>query len=64
MRVVIDTDVFVSAALKDTSFPALVLHVVAQRDILLKSTATERELFAVLARPRIAGLVAMPICWY
>jgi len=35
MRVVVDTNVFVSAALKDKSFPALVLHVVEQRGTLL-----------------------------
>jgi uncharacterized protein len=58
MRVVVDTNVFVSAALKDRSFPALALHVVAQRGTLLKSAATEGQLIEVLARPRIAALVA------
>ena len=57
MRVVVDTNVFVSAALKDKSFPALALHVVAQRGTLLKSTATEGQLFAVLARPQLAALI-------
>lgn len=57
MRVVVDTNVFVSAALKDKSFPALALYVVAQRGTLLKSTATEGQLFAVLARPQLAALV-------
>ena len=51
MRVVVDTNVFVSAALKDKSLPALAVHVVEQRGILLKSIATERQLFEVLARP-------------
>jgi hypothetical protein len=37
MRVVVDTNVFVSAALKDKSFPSLALHVVAQRGAFLKS---------------------------
>jgi predicted nucleic acid-binding protein len=51
MRVVVDTNVFVSAALKDKSLPALAVHLVGQRGTLLKSTATERQLFEVLARP-------------
>jgi predicted nucleic acid-binding protein len=57
MRVIVDTNVFISAALKDKSFPALALHVVTQRGTLLRSTATERQLFEVLARPQIATLV-------
>ncbi|HSU04230.1 MAG TPA: putative toxin-antitoxin system toxin component, PIN family, partial [Acetobacteraceae bacterium] len=57
MRVVVDTNVFVSAVLKDKSFPALALRMVAQRGTLLKSTATERQLFEVLARPQLAALV-------
>lgn len=58
MRVVVDTNVFVSAALKDKSFPALVLRIVAQRGTLLKSVSTERQLFEVLARPQLAALIA------
>jgi uncharacterized protein len=58
MRVVVDTNVFVSAALKDKSAPALAVHLVAQRGALLKSAATERQLFEVLDRPRLAPLIA------
>jgi predicted nucleic acid-binding protein len=58
MRVVIDTNVFVSAALKDKSMPALAVHVVTQRGALLKSIATERQLFEVLAPPYFAELIA------
>lgn len=57
MRVVVDTNVFVSAALKDKSLPALAVHVVEQRGTLLKSVATEQQLFEVLARPYFASLV-------
>jgi uncharacterized protein len=57
MRVVVDTNVFVSAALKDKSMPALAVHVVAQRGVLLKSVATERQLVEVLARPYFAELI-------
>jgi putative PIN family toxin of toxin-antitoxin system len=58
MRVVVDTNVFVSAALKDKSLPALAVHVIEQHGALLKSIATERQLFEVLARPYLASLVA------
>ena len=58
MRVVVDTNVFVSAALKDKSLPALAVHLIEQRSILLKSEATERQLFDVLARPYLAPLIA------
>src|SRR5579864_9330965 len=58
MRVVVDTNVFVSAALKDKSLPALAVHLVAQRAGLLKSGATEHQLFEVLARPYLAPLIA------
>jgi uncharacterized protein len=57
MRVVVDTNVFVSAALKDKSLPALAVHLVEQRGTLLKSTATERQLFEVLARPYFSPLI-------
>lgn len=58
MRVVVDTNVFISAALKDNSLPALAVHIVEQRGCLLKSTATEQQLFDVLARPYFAHLVS------
>ena len=58
MRVVIDTNVFVSAALKDKSPPALAVHVVERRGVLLKSFATERQIFDVLARPYLAALIS------
>jgi putative PIN family toxin of toxin-antitoxin system len=57
MRVVVDTNVFISAALKDKSFPALALTVIEQRGTLLKSVVTEHQLFEVIARPRIAELI-------
>lgn len=57
MRLVVDTNVFVSAALKDQSWPAETLRWVAANGQLLKSNATETEIFAVLARPRIASKI-------
>jgi uncharacterized protein len=58
MRVVVDTNVLVSAALKDQSLPALAVHVIEQRGVLLKSAATEQQLFDVLARPYFVSLIA------
>ena len=51
MRVVLDTNVLVSAALKQDSTPASVVRLVEQHDVLLKSTATEQQLLDVIARP-------------
>ena len=44
MRVVVDTNVFLSAALKDKSLPALAVHLATQHGVLLKSAATEHQL--------------------
>ncbi|HVH77697.1 MAG TPA: putative toxin-antitoxin system toxin component, PIN family [Stellaceae bacterium] len=57
MRVVVDTNVFISAALKEKSIPGMAAHIVAESGRLLKSTITERELFVTLARPRLAPLI-------
>jgi putative PIN family toxin of toxin-antitoxin system len=57
MRIVFDTNVFVSAALKDRSTPAAAVRIAESEHTLLKSTETERQLFDVLARPRFASLI-------
>jgi uncharacterized protein len=57
MRVVVDTNVFISAALKNGSPPSEAVHLAAERHLLLKSTKTEQELFITLARPRLAPLI-------
>src|ERR1700726_4621993 len=58
MRVVVDTNVFISAALKEKSQPGIAVHTVAEVGLLLKSATTERELFIItLARPRLAPLI-------
>jgi putative PIN family toxin of toxin-antitoxin system len=54
MRVVVDTNVIVSAALKESSWPGGVIRWVDNFGGLLKSKYTEREIFEVLQRPRIA----------
>jgi uncharacterized protein len=55
MRLVVDTNVFVSAALKENSLPFLVARWIDRHDGLLKSTATEQQLLEVLSRPYIAA---------
>jgi uncharacterized protein len=57
MRVVLDTNVFVSAALKQKSMPGMAALLVERRGGLLKSLATEQQLFEVVARPRLASLI-------
>jgi putative PIN family toxin of toxin-antitoxin system len=54
MRVVVDTNVIVSAALKESSWPASVIRWVDNFGGLLKSTSVEQEVLDVLNRPRIA----------
>jgi len=58
MRVVVDTNVLISAALKDTSLPALAVRIVEGQGTLLKSVATEQQLIGVMARPYLATLIA------
>jgi len=50
MRVVLDTNVLVSAALKQKSMPGMAALVVKRRGGLPKSPATEEQLFEVVAR--------------
>jgi putative PIN family toxin of toxin-antitoxin system len=57
MRLVVDTNVFVSAAFKESSWPGLVVRWVDRFDGLLKTPATEQELFDVLRRSRISARV-------
>ena len=60
MRVVVDTNVFVSAVLSAKSSPALAVYLTERRCILLKSTATEQEHLRVVPRPQLAHLIAPP----
>ena len=57
MRVVLDTNVLVSAALKRISTPATAVGAVERGGVLLKSLATERQLFEVVARPYFLPLI-------
>lgn len=57
MRVVLDTNVLVSAALKQKSIPGMAALLVERRGGLLKSLATEQQLFEVVARPYLASLI-------
>ena len=56
MRIVVDTNVFVSAVLKLNSLPFLVVRWIDEYEGLLKSAATEREILSVLSRPQIAAV--------
>jgi putative PIN family toxin of toxin-antitoxin system len=58
MRLVVDTNVFVSAALRESSRPGEVIRWLDRFGGLLKSTATERQLIEVLRRPYIAQRLA------
>lgn len=58
MRCVVDTNVFVSAALSESSWPGLVVKWLDKNSGLLKSVVTEQELFEVLKRPRIATKIS------
>jgi uncharacterized protein len=57
MRIVLDTNVLVSAAIKQKSVPGMTALVIERRGGLLKSTATEQQLFEVMARPYLASLI-------
>jgi uncharacterized protein len=57
MRVVLDTNVLVSAALKQQSMPGMAALVVERRGGLLKSLATEHQLFEVVTRPYFDDLI-------
>ena len=52
-----DTNVIISAGLKHGSPPSNAVHLAVKHDLLLKSEATEQELFITLARPRLAVLI-------
>ena len=58
MRLVVDTNVFVSAALKAGTWPAVVVRWTEEYGGLLKSTVTEQEVLEVLQRPRLAPMIA------
>src|SRR5207248_8066846 len=57
MRIVLDTNVLVSAALKRNSRPGMAANVIERRGGLLKSCVTEQQLFEVLARPYFDSLI-------
>jgi putative PIN family toxin of toxin-antitoxin system len=54
MRLVVDTNIFVSAALKESSWPGAIVRWLDHFGGLLKSDATERQVFAVLQRGEFA----------
>lgn len=59
IRVVLDTNVLVSAGIKTNSPPFLVVRWCARFARILKSDLTERELLAVLERPSIISITSL-----
>jgi len=57
MRVVLDTNVLVSTALKRQSTLGEAVHIVDQHHRLLKSQVTEQQLFEVVARSYLATII-------
>ena len=55
MRLVVDTNVIVSAALKEASWPGMVIRWLDEAGGLLKSAATEAQAIEVLQRPYFAA---------
>jgi putative PIN family toxin of toxin-antitoxin system len=58
MRVVIDTGVLISAAIKAQTVPNVAVYQAEQRGVLLKSPVTEAELIEVIDRPYLALLIS------
>lgn len=58
MRVVVDTNIFASASLKESSWPGAVVRWLNTSGGLLKSTVTEKQVFDVLQRPYFAPKVS------
>jgi uncharacterized protein len=57
MRVVVDTNVLISAALKAQTAPRQTIRWIQQHGIFLKSSATEDELLRTLAKPKLLSLL-------
>lgn len=53
-----DTNVFVSAALKEDSWPGIVVSWLGRHGGLLKSSSTEFEVMEILQRPRLAKRIS------
>jgi len=51
MRIVLDTNVLVSATLKEQSTPAAAVRLVLASHVLLTSAATQHELHRILSKP-------------
>jgi putative PIN family toxin of toxin-antitoxin system len=59
MRVVVDTNIFISVAIKAQTIPNIAVYRAAQRGVLLKSHVTEAELMEVIDRPYLARLISL-----
>ena len=61
MRVVVDTNIFVSAALKESSWACMVIRWLDESGGLLKTAVTEAQAIDVLQRPYFAA--KLPPAW-
>ncbi len=59
MRVVVDTNILISAAIKAQIMPNIAVYRAAQLGVLLKSSVTEAELTAVIDRLYLARLISV-----
>jgi putative PIN family toxin of toxin-antitoxin system len=57
MRIVLDTNVLVSATLKELSTPAAAVRLVSASHVLLTSVATQHELRRILSKPYFQATV-------
>jgi uncharacterized protein len=60
MKAVIDTNVIISAILKDSSIPAAALRYAHQDHVILKSEATEHEVRRILATKKLSSYFDTP----
>jgi putative PIN family toxin of toxin-antitoxin system len=61
-RVVVNTNVFVSAALKASSLPRIAVSWIDRHASLLKSVVTEKEVLLVLQRRHLAAVTTPFFC--
>ncbi len=54
MRVVVDTNVLISAGMKADTAPRIAVRWIQRHGRFLKSTATEAELFRTIVRPKLS----------
>lgn len=64
MRLVLDTNVLISAVLRSESWPAAIVRSLEGTHRMSQSEATARECLSVLARPKISRHVTPMAAWH